>query len=219
MILSPPLEILVATRNQGKVREIREALSSLPITLSSLDEFPNISSVAETGNTYQENAVIKASAYAKQTGLCSLADDSGLEVDALGGKPGVKSARFAGEQASDADRIQQLLSELSQYGAAQRTARFVCCMALAGWKMDESFRARGEPELLRVEQAKCEGVIATGPRGNNGFGFDPVFVPVGYDETFGELPVEVKARISHRALAVAAMRPFLDHWLDGKASC
>lgn len=213
MIFDPPLEVLIATRNQGKVRELRKALGSLPVKLRSLDEFPNILPVDEVGSTYEENAVIKALSYSKQTGVCSLADDSGLEVDCLGGMPGILSARFGGDHASDNKSIEKLLREISQHSGKNRSARFVCCMALAGRQAVETDNNpidRADPRLLNVAEAKCEGVIATSPRGTNGFGFDPVFVPAGYDATFAELSEEVKARISHRALAFNAMRMFLD---------
>ena len=132
----------MATRNRGKVREIQEALSSLPVKLRYLEEFGNVSTVDEVGQTYQENAVLKALGYSKQTGLLALADDSGLEVDALGGMPGVFSARFAGEHSSDHQRIEKLLAALSD-SDRQRTARFVCCMALAGWEPSEEQVGRG----------------------------------------------------------------------------
>jgi XTP/dITP diphosphohydrolase len=195
------------------VRELQNALRSLPIKLRSLNEFPSSLPVDELGETYEENAGAKALGYAKQTGVCSLADDSGLEVNALGGMPGVRSARFAGDHASDADRIERLLRDLSLHSEKDRSASFVCCMAFAGWQSQES-QMKGEPRLLKVTQAKCEGVIATSPRGDNGFGFDPVFIPAGYNATFAELSPEVKARISHRALAFAAMRTFLERWLS-----
>jgi XTP/dITP diphosphohydrolase len=207
------LEILVATRNAGKIREIKAALSLLPIKLLSLDDFHNISSIDEVGQTYHENAVLKALGYATQTGACALADDSGLEVDALNGQPGVFSARFAGPDASDTERNEKLIAALSGYDAADRGARFVCSMALAGLARCHHSVDRREPQLLKVTEARCEGTIAAGPRGKHGFGFDPLFVPKGYTATFGELPDEVKSRISHRALALAQMREFLEGWL------
>ena len=207
------LEILVATSNPGKIREIQDGLNSLPVRLRYLDEFSNVSLVDEVGRTYEENAILKALGYSKQTGICALADDSGLEVDALGGGPGVFSARFGGDQASDPERIEKLLTTLSQHRGQERTARFVCCMALTGWEKVEEQTQRADPRLLHVTEAKCEGTIATRLRGTNGFGFDPVFVPKGYPETFAELPAKVKASISHRGLALAAIHEFLDLWL------
>jgi XTP/dITP diphosphohydrolase len=213
MILSPRLEILVATRNPGKTREIQEALRFLPIKLRSLNEFQNVSPVDEVGRNYEENAVIKALAYSRQTGVYSLADDSGLEVDALGGMPGVFSARFGGDHASDPERINKLLVALSHHSDKKRTARFVCCMALVGWQQKQETVNMDDPRLLKVTQGRCEGVIAHASRGTHGFGFDPVFVPAGYNATFAELPDKVKATISHRALALHAMRAFLDRGL------
>ena len=213
MILSHRLEILVATRNPGKIREIQEALRFSPVKLRYLDEFPNVPPVDEVGRTYEENAVLKAVGYSRATGLCAVADDSGLEVDALGGIPGVFSARFGGDHASDPERINKLLAALSQHSDKKRTARFVCCMALVGWQLKEETVNVGNPRLLKVTDGRCEGVIAHASRGTNGFGFDPVFVPAGYDATFAELPDEVKATISHRALALHAMRVFLDRLL------
>lgn len=209
MILPPHFEILIATHNRGKVREVHNHLHTLPFKLRYLTEFPLVSTVAELGATYTENAVLKALGYARQTGLCALADDSGLEVDALAGGPGVHSARFGGENLSDHDRIQALLKKLSEQPNSRRGARFVCCMALAGW---QSGTGVGEPEVLNVIEAKCDGSIALEERGANGFGFDPLFVPDGYVETFAELPAEVKAQISHRAQALAAVRAFLSCW-------
>jgi len=206
MILPSPVEILIATHNKGKIREVHDALHSLPVKLRYLNEFSHVSRVNEVGRTYEENAVLKALGYAKQTGLCALADDSGLEVDALAGGPGVHSARFGGENLSDHDRIQKLLAELSEEPRTRRGARFVCCMALAGWQLAPG---AGEPRLLTLIEAKCEGSIAPRAQGVNGFGFDPLFVPEGYLATFAELPKEVKARISHRAQALAAIRSFL----------
>ena len=201
---------MIATHNPGKVREVREALYSLPIQLRDLDEFPHVSSVAEIGETYRENALLKAVGYAKQTGVCALADDSGLEVDSLGGMPGVLSARFAGEDASDRDRVQKLLTNVARAKDADRRARFVCCMVLAGWQSEREQLDNAEPQLLKVAEATCDGEISFEERGTNGFGFDPVFVPRGYRETFGELPAAVKARISHRARALAVVHSFLD---------
>ena len=210
MTLTPGDEILIATHNLGKIREVQEALHSLPLKLRCLDEFSHVTSVNEAGGTYKENAVLKAVGYAKQTGICALADDSGLEVDSLGGKPGVLSARFGGEHASDRDRIQKLLTALAQYGSDDRGARFVCCMVLAGWLTKQEQFENAEPRVLTVTEAKCQGIITPEEKGANGFGFDPVFVPRGYLATFGELPTEVKARISHRAQALLAMRDFLE---------
>lgn len=209
MTHSPRLEVLVATGNPGKIREIQESLQNAPLRLRYLPEFHNISPVEEIGKTYEENAILKAVSYSRQTGVCALADDSGLEVDALGGIPGVLSARYGAEHASDQERTEKLLMALAQHPGRERTARFVCWMALAGWSPKESKPGRDEPGVLYVCEAKCEGFIVDQPRGNNGFGYDPVFIPTGYDKTFAELPAAVKNVISHRAQALAAMRGFL----------
>jgi XTP/dITP diphosphohydrolase len=196
-----PSQLLIATRNPGKVAEIQEMLRDLPTQLRYLEEFPDISPVAEVGRSYEENATVKAITYSKQTGLYALADDSGLEVDALGGAPGVMSARFGGDGASDQARISQLLLALSRTPDRDRRSRFVCCMALAG------------SEVVKITEGKCEGHVADEPRGANGFGYDPIFVPDNYDSTFGQLSQEVKSKISHRAQALAAMRDFIRDWL------
>jgi XTP/dITP diphosphohydrolase len=207
------LELLVATRNRGKIREIQETLFSLKVKLRYLEEFGRVSTVDEVGRTYEENAVLKAVGYATQTGVCALADDSGLEVDALGGRPGVLSARFGGDHASDNQRIEKLLKAIAQYADQKRTARFVCCIALAGWEPKDHGVVRTKARLIGITEGRCEGVIATSPHGKNGFGYDPVFVPAGYEATFAELPSIVKWKISHRALALVAMRDFIKRWL------
>jgi non-canonical purine NTP pyrophosphatase (RdgB/HAM1 family) len=205
------MELLVATNNSGKIREIQKSLQGVPLRLRYLGEFGDVSTPEEIGTTYEENAVLKAISYAKQTAVCALADDSGLEVDALGGEPGVLSARYGA--GCDQDRTEKLLTALTQRPAQKRTARFVCCMALAGWPVGSSQATGEQPHVIHVCQAKCEGLIGYEPRGKNGFGYDPVFVPIGYDETFGELPAAVKNVISHRAQALAAMRDFLNGWI------
>jgi XTP/dITP diphosphohydrolase len=207
------LELVVATYNQGKVREVQEALDSLPVKFRYLSEYADVSPLAEVGKTYQANAVLKAIGYAKQTRHFALADDSGLEVDALGGRPGVLSARFGGGEASDNDRIRLLLSELQAQSGSIRSARFICCMAFAGWRSADVSDRTEEPRVLTVVEASCEGIIALAPRGSNGFGFDPVFVPEGHEQTFAQLPAKTKARISHRAKALAEIRTFLTQWI------
>jgi|ERR1044072_431917 XTP/dITP diphosphohydrolase len=201
-----PLDLLIATRNPGKILEIREMLSGLEIKLRTLDEFPDIIPVDEVGVTYIDNASLKAVGYARQTGTCALADDSGLEVEALSGKPGVFSARFGGPNLSDSERTEKLLLAISDSGF-QRSARFVCAMAFAGWLTEEP--QGSEPQLLHLTEGTCDGHIATQAHGSQGFGFDPVFIPHGYSQTFAELPSEVKSHISHRAVALAKMRLFL----------
>lgn len=201
------LEVLIATRNPGKISEIEDELREPPVILRYLKDFPQVTPVKETGTTYKENAILKAMNYSKQTGICALADDSGLEVDALPGVLGVNSASFGGDGASDGERIEKLLTALSQGPDCRRTARFVCCMALVEWK-------RGQPpSLLTTATGKCFGMITEGLRGADGFGFDPVFVPDGYETTFGEMLPHLKRVISHRAKALAAIREFLDHSL------
>lgn len=201
-------EILIATSNAGKISEICEALSSLPLKLRRLDEFPTISAVEEIGQTYEENAMLKACGYVNQTGLWALADDSGLEVDALNGQPGVLSARFGGSDLSDRERTQKLLEQLSDVADSKRTARFVCTMVLAA-----APSAGHDPQVLNISRGISPGILAKEPRGANGFGFDPIFMPTGYKQTFAELPLGVKNKISHRAHALEAMRMFLSDWL------
>jgi XTP/dITP diphosphohydrolase len=189
------LKLLVATNNPGKVREFEELLVGLPFEVT----FPAREGIAleveESGATFEDNARLKALAYARASGLPTLADDSGLEVDALGGAPGVWSARYAGPGAGDADRYQKLLNALAAVPDGRRTARFRCVVALA-W-----------PDgAIRTAEGRCEGQIGWAPRGEHGFGYDPVFIVDGSGgQTMAELPPEIKNRISHRARAVQAM--------------
>lgn len=186
------MKLLLATRNEGKVREIGKILQDQGgIELLSLRSYPDAPDVIEDAETYEENAIKKASTLAEYTGHPTIADDSGLEVDALGGAPGVYSARYAGENASDQDRIVKLLDALQNIPDDRRSGRFICAVAIA------------EPlPRVQVVRGVCEGRIIRAPRGDHGFGYDPVFVPVGYDKTFAELGDEPKNQISHRAKAL-----------------
>lgn len=197
--MNTPRPLLVATRNEGKLEELRQLLGDFLLDLHGLADFPGIIVVPETGDSFTENASLKATGYAKQTGLLTLADDSGLEVHALGGAPGVFSARYAGEGGSDAERTTKLLSALSIFPAPKRTARFVSAIAIAN----------GEGQILNISVGKCDGHIGFAPRGSRGFGYDPVFIPVGYDKTFAELKPSIKNQISHRAGALLSAREFL----------
>lgn len=192
-------ELLVATGNAGKLREIRALLNDLPFTLLSLADFPTIEAVAETGSTFAENAALKAFGYAQQSGVLTLADDSGLEIDALGGAPGVRSARYLGDHASYVDRMNALSTALKDANDVARTARFVCALAIASDKQ----------EMLFTTEGTSEGRIADSPRGSGGFGYDPVFLPEGFTQTFGELSADIKNGISHRGRALAKARQFL----------
>ena len=196
--------LLIATSNTGKIVEIQIALTGLPIHFRYLDEFPAMNHVEESGMTYEENAILKAEGYAHATGIMSLADDSGLEVDALGGRPGVHTARYAG--ASDEERVHRLLAELNEQAINRRSATFVSCAALVV-VMD------GKSQMLHVTRGECSGTIANEARGTNGFGYDPIFIPEGYTATFAELSNETKQRISHRAIALGAMSEFLKRYL------
>ena len=191
--------LLLGTRNPGKVKEIASILAESGWSYSSLRDFPNVGEAEENFLTFAENAIAKAQFYASATGLFALADDSGLEVAGLGGAPGVLSARYAGENASDADRRVLLLSELEQTGGTDRRARFVSVVAIANHV----------GEVLNVSEGICEGTITFAPRGSGGFGYDPLFVPNGYDQTFAELADTVKNRISHRARALIKTGEFL----------
>jgi XTP/dITP diphosphohydrolase len=191
--------LLLGTRNPGKVIEIVSILADLGWTFSSLQEFPNVGEAEENFVTFAENAIAKAQFYASATGLCALADDSGLEVEALGGAPGVFSARYAGAHASDADRRALLLSELTRVDDPNRRARFVAVVAIS----------KPNGEILNLSEGICEGTITFTPRGTGGFGYDPLFIPDNYDQTFAELPDTIKNQISHRARALLGTREFL----------
>ena len=191
-------KLLIATHNDGKVRELKRMLHGLPVEIVGIDSFET-DDVAETGSTFAVNAALKASGYARQTGLSALADDSGLEVNALGGRPGVLSARYGGEGSSFEKKMEMLLAEIGQSGSQDRRARFVSAVVLA----DE------QGNILETRQGTCEGRIASTPRGKRGFGYDPIFIPDGYDLTFGELSDEIKSQISHRGRAFREIIPFL----------
>jgi XTP/dITP diphosphohydrolase len=184
-------KLLIATNNKGKLREFRTLLGGTGRELITLEEAGITSTVAETGLTFEENARIKATAYARESGLLTLADDSGLEVEALGGEPGVRSARYAGDKASDTDRVKLLLANLANVPQEKRTARFRCVIAIA--------TPQGE---VAVCEGECRGYITFEAKGNNGFGYDPVFLFPELGQTMAELAPEVKGQISHRAQAV-----------------
>ncbi len=182
--------ILIATRNRGKMAELASLLASAPFQLLSLDDAGVEDEAPETGATFKENARIKAEEYARLSGMLTLADDSGLEVDALGGEPGVMSARYAGDDASDADRIAFLLGKLEGAPDEALSARFRCVIAVA--RPGESAELRG---------GTCEGRIARSPRGAGGFGYDPIFLLPALGRTMAELSPEEKNQLSHRGIA------------------
>ena len=192
------MKLLIATHNRGKLREYAALLADLPVTLVSPQEIGlGKREGIETGSTYEENARRKALAYAQASGLPTLADDSGLEVDALDGAPGPYSARYA--PGEDRARITALLQALEGVPEPERTARFRCVIALA------------TPDgTVQTAEGTCEGRILTAPRGEGGFGYDPIFYLPDQGCTMAELPMEEKNRISHRARALQAARPFLE---------
>ena len=191
-------ELLVATRNQGKVTEILSLLEGSNFKLKTLDDFEKIEEVEETGNTFVENANLKSLGYAKQTNCLTLADDSGLEVNALSGAPGVFSARFAGANASDDANLNKLLNHLKKIKTSDREARFICAMSVS------------DPTGIKFNSlGVCGGEIALNSMGSNGFGYDPVFIPEGFQRTFGELYKETKEKVSHRTIALKKIITFL----------
>ena len=208
------MKLVLATRNLGKVRELRDMLKSRCLQICSLQDFPDAPEVVEDGETYAENACKKANAIADYTGHLTLADDAGLEVAALNGAPGVHSKRWAGDDATDAMRIAKLLAALE--GNPNRDARFVAAIAIAKPVPRDSagFVGRGpvprRADSTHVVIGVCEGHITLSPVGKDGFGYDPVFVPTGYDKTFAELGEECKNRISHRAKALQLVIPWLE---------
>jgi len=195
--------LVIATGNQGKIREIGALLSELGFTLKTLADFPNCPEVAEDRETFEANAAKKARAVAACTGSAALADDSGLEVEALGGRPGVLSARYAFDRTAparptDPDNYRKLLAEMASVPWAERRARFVCCMVVA-FPGGRTAVARGT----------CEGLINLRPQGKGGFGYDPVFWLPEYNQTMAEVGLEVKNRISHRAQALKQLKSTL----------
>lgn len=193
--------LVVATKNPGKLREIREMLGS-EVRLLSLTDFPDVGDIVEDGRTFEANAIKKALAAAHHTGHVSLADDSGLEVDALNGAPGVYSARFAGEEATDEQNNVKLLQLLEDTPDEQRTARFRCVIAV------------GAPDgSVQTAEGTAEGRILQRPRGTDGFGYDPLFLVSGLRRTFAELPSEEKNRLSHRGRALQSVFPLLSRFL------
>lgn len=187
------MKLVLATRNRGKLDEFREILD-LDLNFILLDQFPDIPEVIEDRKTFAGNAIKKAIEISKITNLPSIADDSGLEIDALDGDPGVRSARYAGENSTADQLIAKVLDQLKNVELDQRTARFRCAIAMI------------DNGVIEVVEGACEGQIIFEPRGKHGFGYDPIFVPNGYDLTFAELGLEIKNRISHRAIALKRLK-------------
>lgn len=196
-----PPTIAIASRNAHKLREIGRICADWPVTWVSIRERPEAPwpNVEETGSTYLDNALLKAHAVAGALDLPALADDSGIEVDALGGRPGPRSARYTGESATDEQNLRQLIRAVAGVPGSGRTARYRCVAVLA------------LPGGVDVEaEAVCEGTLVARPRGSEGFGYDPIFVPAGWDRTMAELSAEEKDRISHRGRAFRALRALLE---------
>lgn len=196
-------KLLMATRNKGKLLELKELLHDLPVEILTLDDMPVLNPVEETGETFLENAIIKAVTTAKESGIVALADDSGLVVDALNGQPGVHSARFAGEPSEDYRNNIKLLEMLKGIPPAKRTARFVSVIAIAS-----------PGGLVRSAEGRCEGVILEDFRGAGGFGYDPLFYVPALQKTFAELDVEEKNLVSHRGKALRKAAEILRQMLS-----
>lgn len=190
-------KLIVATHNEGKWREMKALLPDFEVL--SLKHIAFTEEIAETGSTFLENATLKVDAIFKKTGGIVIADDSGLAIDALDGEPGVYSARFAGEDATDEKNIAKVLEKMQGVGMENRTAQFVCCIA-----------CRQEPDISFHVFGTCEGVIATEPMGDAGFGYDPIFVPENHHHTFAQLGSLVKDQISHRSIALSKLREILN---------
>lgn len=190
-------KLFIASKNSGKVKEIKSILGELGIEIFSLLDLHDMVDVEETGITFEENAFLKAKALFSRVNVPVLADDSGLEVDALGGKPGVYSARYSGPGAADSDNNRKLLEELKHVLPEARTARFKCILVLY------------DGVSKRVFDGVCEGTISASPEGTHGFGYDPLFIPKGYDKTFAQLGMDLKNRLSHRAKALKSLLKFL----------
>ncbi len=201
-------EVIVATNNKGKFREIQEALKDLPLKLVPLWELPEPIKIVEDGNTYEENALKKAREVAKRTGKLSIADDSGLEVEPLGGAPGIHSAHYAGEGATDRENNRKLLEALRGLPLERRKATFRCFIAavdpVTGWE--------------KVVQGRCEGLILEEERGNNGFGYDPLFFVPERGKTLAEMSLEEKNSLSHRGRALQTLRDVLKSYLSGRGA-
>jgi XTP/dITP diphosphohydrolase len=195
--------LLLASANRGKLRELRTILDGLPVELVGLAEagLGDPPEVEETGDTFLDNALLKARAYAAWSGLAAVADDSGLEVDALGGAPGVRSARYAGEGAGDRANLDKLLAALAGVPPERRTARFRCAAVLVETDGEEWHA-----------EAAWEGRVLEAPRGTGGFGYDPVFLPDGWDRTSAEVDQATKDAASHRGKAFRALRPAIEAW-------
>lgn len=196
-------KLLVGTKNRDKIVEIRRILADLPVEVVDLSAFEEVPDAVEEGETFEENACSKALFFARQTGLLTISDDSGLEVDALDGRPGVYSARYAGEDVTYGDNNRLLLEELEGVPTEKRTARFRCVIALSTPK-----------GVVFACEGTVEGVIAEAPRGTHGFGYDPVFGPLGRRETFGELDGATKDGISHRARALGEFKRLFASYLS-----
>lgn len=202
------MKIVFATRNKKKLEELRRMLQGINnIELLGLDSFPHCPEVEETGTTFEENSRLKAVAIARCTGLWALADDSGLEVDALHGAPGVYSARYAGEGANDQKNVEKLLRALEGVPAGQRTARFRAVITLAG--------PEGDEKNIKAFEGAAEGAIGTAPEGENGFGYDPVFYPEGHGRTFAQMPPAEKDSMSHRGKALEKLKEYLRSSVKG----
>ena len=194
--LKPVKRLLLATRNAHKTREVQQIFGP-EFEVRDLSAYPEISETVESGESFEENAKLKAIAVSKKLPGLIIADDSGLEIEALGGAPGIYSARYAGSNATDKQNIDKLLEQLARIGVedSQRRARFRCALALAR-----------EGQILAIFEGAVEGTIVDPARGSSGFGYDPIFVPDGFEETFAELSAELKNTISHRARAIRALR-------------
>ncbi|MFW6036043.1 MAG: XTP/dITP diphosphatase [Halothermotrichaceae bacterium] len=188
-------KLLIASGNKGKVKEIKKYLSDFDFDIIGMEEYPSLPEVVEDGSTFKENALKKAKDRARRTGLLTLADDSGLVVNALNGEPGVYSARYAGADATDDENNTKLVREIKKIPLKNRQAHFECVMALVDPE---------DGEL--VVRGSVEGLIITEPRGENGFGYDPLFFITGLDKTMAELPLEKKNQISHRASALKKLK-------------
>jgi len=199
--------IVIATQNAGKLREFRRMLSNLPAQLNGLDDFEAMDAPVEDGSTFLQNAVIKARYYSIRLGEIVIADDSGLEVDALNGDPGVRSARYGGEGLNDRERTALLLKNLGETPLEARTARFKCVVVVAA-------PSTAADQYLTAE-GSVEGRITFAPRGRNGFGYDPIFVPLGDSRTTAEMDADEKDRLSHRGRAVNALLPSLTRMIEG----